>query len=70
MYMVEQIKKLRELTSAPLKDCKEALEKTGGDLDQAQQYLKEQGILKAAKKADRETNEGTVVVKMFGNKTV
>jgi len=68
--MVEQIKKLRELTSAPLKDCKEALEKTGGDIDQAQQYLKEQGILKAAKKADRETNEGVVVVKAINNKII
>lgn len=68
--MIEQIKKLRELTSAPLKDCKEALEQSGGDIQQAQNILKEQGILKAAKKADRETNEGTVVVKTFGKKTV
>ncbi|MEY3197975.1 MAG: hypothetical protein RL023_871 [Candidatus Parcubacteria bacterium] len=68
--MIEQIKKLRELTSAPLKDCKEALEQSGGDIAQAQQFLQEQGILKAAKKADRETYEGTVVVKSFGTKTV
>jgi elongation factor Ts len=68
--MIEQIKKLRELTFAPLKDCKEALEMTGGDLEWAQQYLRDQGVLKAAKKADRETFEGTVVVKSFGDKTV
>lgn len=68
--MIEQIKKLRELTSAPLKDCKEALEQSGGDIHQAQQILKEQWILKAAKKADRETNEWTVVVKQVWSKTV
>lgn len=54
------LKQLREMTFAPLKDCKEALVDANGDLDQANTILKEKGILKASKKADRETSEGIV----------
>lgn len=63
MADVALIKKLRGITHAPLKDCKSALEEANGDLDRAQEILREKGALKAAKKADRETNEGTVCVK-------
>lgn len=59
---MELLKKLRELTFAPLKDCKDALVEAEGDLDKATGILKEKGILKAGKKADRETNEGSVKV--------
>ena len=52
-----QLKKLRGITHAPLKDCKDALIEAEGDIEQAQQILREKGALKAAKKADRETNE-------------
>ena len=51
------LKELRAMTHAPLKDCKEALEESAGDLDRAHEILKEKGALKAAKKADRQTNE-------------
>lgn len=54
------LKKLREITLAPVKDCKEALVEADGDLDKAQQIMKEKGVLKAWKKADRETFEGVV----------
>lgn len=54
------LKQLRSATFAPLKDCKEALVSSDGDLDKAKEYLREKGILKAGKKADRETNEGIV----------
>ncbi len=54
------LKKLRDATLASLKDCKEALVEANGDLDAAHEILKKNGTLKAAKKADRETNEGIV----------
>lgn len=58
------------MTLAPLKDCKSALDEANGDLDRAQDILKEKGALKAAKKADRETNEGVAIVKHVWEKTV
>ncbi len=54
------LKKLRDATFAPLWDCKQALEEANGDFDQAQEILRKKGILKAGKKAERETNEGIV----------
>lgn len=54
------LKKLRDATFAPLGDCKQALDEANGDFDQAQEILKKKGILKAGKKAERETNEGIV----------
>lgn len=56
----EQIKKLRELTSAGFADCKSALEETNGDLKKAEELLKKKGIAKAAKKGDRATGSGLV----------
>lgn len=56
------LKQLREATFAPLKDCKDALVEADWDFDKAQDILKEKWILKAGKKADRETKEGTVKV--------
>jgi len=64
------LKKLRAMTNAPLKDCKAALLEAGDDLDKAQEVLRKKGALKAAKKADRETNEGIVKVKKVGNTIV
>ncbi|MQG18846.1 MAG: translation elongation factor Ts [SAR202 cluster bacterium] len=54
------IKELRDKTSAGIIDCKEALEKTNGDLIKAEEFLKSKGIATAAKKASRETNEGLI----------
>ncbi|MEI7477682.1 MAG: hypothetical protein WCJ81_04110 [bacterium] len=51
------LKKLRDTTFAPLKDCKDALVDSNGDLDAAMEFLKKKGAAQAAKKADRETNE-------------
>jgi len=56
----QDIKKLRELTSAGFADCKAALEEANGDLKKAEGILKEKGIAKAAKKGDRETGSGLV----------
>lgn len=57
---MESIKKLRTMTGAGMLDVKNTLEETGGDLDQAAQLLRERGIAKAAKKADRAATEGFV----------
>lgn len=67
---MELLKKLRAMTQAPLTECKNALEEAGGDLDQAQQILRDRGALKASKKADRETNEWVVVMQNVNNMTV
>ncbi|HLF01209.1 MAG TPA: translation elongation factor Ts [Anaerolineales bacterium] len=56
------VKKLREATGAPMLDCKTALEQHNGDFDKAIEWLKEKGLAKAAKKADRATKEGRVEV--------
>jgi elongation factor Ts len=58
--MMESIKKLREMTSAGMMDVKKALEDAGGDEDKAVALLRERGIVKAAKKADREATDGLV----------
>jgi elongation factor Ts len=54
---MDLLKSLRETTQAPLKDCKDALIEAEGDFDKALIVLKQKGLSKAAKKADRETNE-------------
>lgn len=56
------LKKLRALTHAPLSDCKRALEEWNNDIGAAQEWLKERWAIKAAKNADRETNEWRVLV--------
>jgi len=52
------VKKLRELTDAPMMDCKKALEEADGDFDKAVQILREKGASASAKKAGRATKEG------------
>lgn len=60
MISTDLIKKLRKETRAGLMDVRKALEETKGDYDKAKTWLKEQGILKAAKKGDRETGDGII----------
>jgi len=54
------VKKIREATGAGMLDCKKALDATNGDWDAALAWLKEKGLANAAKKSDRDTNEGYV----------
>jgi elongation factor Ts len=56
----EQVKKLRDKTGAGMMDCKRALEEAKGDMEQAIEYLRKKGAAVAAKRADRETNQGVV----------
>ena len=60
MSLTEDIKTLREQTGAGMLDCKKALEQNNGDMDKAADWLREQGISKAAKKASRIAAEGSV----------
>lgn len=57
---LEQIKALREQTGAGILACKNALQKTSGNLDKAVAMLREQGLVIVAKKATRETKDGVV----------
>ncbi len=56
----DEIKKLRELTDAPMMDCKKALVDAGGDMDKAKEELLKRGAAQAQKKAERVANEGLV----------
>jgi len=70
MSHIELLKQLREITFAPLKDCKEALAEAGDNLEKAQEILKKKGIAKAGNRAERETKEGIVKITEIGGKTV
>ncbi len=54
------VKELRERTQAGMMDCKKALNEVNGDMEKAVEYLRENGLAKAAKKADRIAAEGLV----------
>jgi len=54
------VKALRERTSAGIMECRNALEETGGDTEKAVELLRQRGIMKAGKKADREAKQGLV----------
>ncbi len=60
MISAEQVKELREKTGAGMMDCKKVLTETNGDEEKAIELLRERGIAKAAKKADRIAAEGLV----------
>ena len=57
-----QVKELREMTGAGMMDCKKALTNTDGDMDAAVEWLRENGLAKAAKKSGRIAAEGMVAV--------
>ena len=58
----KQVKELREMTGAGMMDCKKALGQTDGDMDKAVEWLRENGLAKAAKKSGRIAAEGIVAV--------
>lgn len=70
MFTAQDVKNLREKTGAGMLDCKKALEATNGVMDAAIDWLREKGISKAAKKADRVAAEGVAAVLVEGNKAV
>ena len=62
------VKELREMTGAGMMDCKKALGQTDGDMDKAVEFLRENGLAKAAKKAGRIAAEGLVTAVVDGDK--
>tara|TARA_Y100000816_G_C26098946_1_gene582063 strand:- start:661 stop:1524 length:864 start_codon:yes stop_codon:yes gene_type:complete len=61
--IMENIKKLRELTGVGFKDCKSALDETQGDIEKSIELLRKKGIAKASKKMSRTASEGLALVK-------
>ena len=57
-FTAQDVKKLREMTNVGMMDCKAALAATDGDMEKAVDWLREKGLAKAAKKADRVAAEG------------
>ncbi|MDD4643784.1 MAG: translation elongation factor Ts [Bacilli bacterium] len=68
MITASMVKELRELTGAGMMDCKKALEATNGNKEQAIDWLRENGLSKAAKKASRIAAEGLAYIQLDGNK--
>lgn len=62
----QMVKELRVKTDAGMMDCKKALVECDGNMEEAVKYLREKGIAKAAKKADREAKEGVVATIVEG----
>lgn len=60
MVTIDQIKKIREATGAPVMECKKALEQTRGDSKKATGLLEKWGVARVMKKAGRETPQGQV----------
>ena len=60
---LENVKKLRELTGVGFKDCKLAIDETGGDLEKSVEFLRKKGIAKASNKMSRTAAEGICLIK-------
>ena len=60
--LLENIKKLRELTGVGFKDCKLAIDENNGDIEKSIEFLRKKGIAKASKKMSRTASEGLVLV--------
>ena len=65
-YTAKDVSALRQMTGAGILDCRNALEETGGDLEEAAKLLREKGLAGAAKRSDREASEGAVAVARSG----
>jgi elongation factor Ts len=61
--ILDNIKKLREMTGVGFKDCKLALDETSGDIEKSVEFLRKKGIAKASKKMSRTASEGLALVK-------
>ena len=59
--LLDNIKKLREITGVGFKDCKVALDENKGDIEKSIEFLRKKGIAKASKKMDRTAADGLVL---------
>jgi elongation factor Ts len=62
----QMIKELRAATSAPMLDCRKALQEANGDFDKAVDWLREKGMATAAKRSDRQASNGIVELYSHG----
>jgi elongation factor Ts len=60
-YTAKNVSELRQRTQAGMMDCKKALEETGGDMEQAVEWLRKKGIARGENRAGRTASEGKVV---------
>lgn len=67
-FTAADVKALRETTGAGMLDCKKALQDADGNIAEAEKILKEKGLAAMAKRSDRATGEGRIVIKKDGNK--
>lgn len=65
---MDLIKQLREQTGAGIMDAKKALEESNGDMTKAVEWVRQRGLAKAAKKADRDAKEGIIANYVHMNK--
>ena len=70
MFSASDVKDLRERTNAGMMDCKKALEASNGDMDQAVEWLRKNGMAKAAKKEGRIAAEGITKMVVSGNQAI
>jgi elongation factor Ts len=63
----EQIKELRQISGAGVLDCRNALQEAGGDVEKAAALLRERGLDRAAKRADRAADEGLLDIYLHGD---
>ena len=66
--LLNNVKKLREMTGVGFKDCKTALEENRGDIEKSIEFLRKKGIAKASKKMSRTASDGLALVKEDGGK--
>jgi elongation factor Ts len=63
----KEVQELRRRTGAGILDCRRALEKSGGNMDEAERLLREEGVISAAKRQSRERSQGAVAVVVHGD---
>ena len=66
-YTAKDVAALRQMTGAGMLDCKNALEETGGDMEEAAKLLRMKGLAGAAKRSDREATEGAAAAARSGD---
>ena len=66
--LLEQVKKLREITGVGFKDCKNAIDETNGDIEKSIELLRKKGIAKANKRMERVASEGLISISEKNNK--
>lgn len=70
MFSASDVKDLRERTNAGMMDCKKALEASNGNMEEAVEWLRKNGMAKAVKKEGRIAAEGTTEMLVKGNKAI